>query len=69
MLLGHDDVSHVTLKSFRAGRATSLAANGHSMGEILTAGDCKSSAFLSCEADDLSVSALLHVFQVDLDDG
>ena len=61
-LLGHRDASHVTLKSFRAGRATCLAPNGHSIGEILTAGEWKSSAFLRyCQADDLSVSALLNV--------
>ena len=56
-----------SMKGFRAGRATSLAASGHSIGEILTAGDWKSSAFLwYCQANDLSVSALLDVV---LEDG
>ena len=70
-LLGHHDASHVTLKSFRAGRATSLAANGHSIGEILIAGEWKSSAFLRyCQADDLSVSAFWKVvLEDDHDDG
>ena len=69
-LLGHNDASQVTPKSFRAGRATSLAASGHSIGEILIAGEWKSSAFLKyCQADDLSVSALLNVvFADDLED-
>ena len=62
ILLGHNDASHVTLKSFRAGRATSLAASGHSIGEILVAGEWKSCAFLKyCQADGLSVPALLTV--------
>ena len=45
-LLGHNDASQVTLKSFRAGCATSLAASEHSIDEILIAGEWKSSAFL-----------------------
>ena len=57
--LGHNGASQFTLKDFRAGRATSLAASGHSIGEILIAGEWKSSVFLRyCQADDLSVSAL-----------
>ena len=57
-LLSHNDASELTLKSFRAGRATSLAASGHSIGEILIAGESKSSAFLKyCQA----VPALLNV--------
>ena len=58
----HSDASQFTLKGFRAGRATSLAASVHSIGEILIAQEWKSSAFLRyCQADDLSVSALLNV--------
>ena len=65
-LLGHNDASEVTLKSVKAGRATSLAASGHSIDEILIAGEWKSSAFLKyCQADDLSVSTLLHVVLAD----
>ena len=51
-----------TEKFHRAGRATSLAASGHSIGEILIAGEWKPSAFPKyCRADDLSASALLNV--------
>ena len=47
-------------------RATSFTASGHSIGEILTAGEWKSSAFLRyCQADNLSVSALLNVVLAD----
>ena len=60
------DKMEVTLKCFRAGRAPSLAAIGHSIGEILLAWEWKSSAFLKyCQAADLSVSALLHVVFAD----
>ena len=39
-------------------RATSLAASGDSIGEILIAGEWKSSAFLKyCQTDDLYVGA------------
>ena len=60
-LLGHNEASHITQKGFRAGRATSLAH---------IAGEWKSFAFLRyCQADDLSVSALLDVvFEDDHDD-
>ena len=47
---------------FRAGRATSLAAAGSPTGVILAAGEWKSSAFLRyCQANDISVSAVLVV--------
>ena len=47
---------------FKAGRATSLAAAGSPIGVILTAGEWKSSAFLPyCQADEVSVSAVLEV--------
>ena len=36
-----------TLKAFRAGKATALAAEGKSLGQILQAGEWRSSAFLS----------------------
>ena len=36
-----------TFKAFRAGRATALAAAGKTVGEILTAGEWKSAAFLN----------------------
>ena len=51
-----------SLKSFRAGRATALAAAGAGVAEIWAAGEWKSSAFLRyCQADELSVPALLDV--------
>ena len=61
--LGRGEAGQFTLKDFRADRATSLAASGHTIGEILVAGDWKSSVFLRwyCQADDFSVSALLDV--------
>ena len=61
-LLGHKDANRCTLKPFRAGRATSLAAAGPPIGVILAAGEWKSSAFLRyCQADEVSVSAVLEV--------
>ena len=61
-LLGHKEANKCTLKAFRAGRATSLAAAGSPKGMILAAGEWKSSAFLRyCQADDVSVSAVLEV--------
>ena len=61
-LLGHKDANRCTLKAFRAGRATSLAAAGSPIGVILAAGEWKSSAFLRyCQADEISVSAVLEV--------
>ena len=43
-LLGHSGASQVAFKSFTAGRAASLAASGHSIGNILIASEWKSSA-------------------------
>ena len=61
-LLGHKDANRCTLKAFRAGRATSLAAAGSPTSVILAAGEWKSSAFLRyCQADEISVSAVLEV--------
>ena len=61
-LLGHKDADRCTLKAFRAGRATSLAAAGSPIGVILAAGEWKSSAFLRyCQANEISVSAVLEV--------
>ena len=61
-LLGHTDANRGILKAFRAGRATSLAQASSPFGVILAAGEWKSSAFLQyCQADEISVSALLEV--------
>ena len=55
-------MSACTLKGFRAVRATSLAAAGVSLGEILAAREWRSAAFLRyCRADELSVPAVLNV--------
>ena len=60
-LLGHTHANLVTLKSFRAGRATSLAAAGRNLGTILAAGEWRSTAFLRyCQADNLDVSSVLN---------
>ena len=40
------DASRYTLKAFRAGRVTALAASGASIGEILLAGEWKSFALM-----------------------
>ena len=61
-LLGHMDANKCTLKAFRAGRATSLAAAGSPTGVILAAGEWKSFAFFRyCQTDEISVSAVLEV--------
>ena len=61
-LLGHKEANKCTLKAFRAGKATSLAAAGSPIGVILVVGEWKSSAFLQyCQADEVSVSAVLEV--------
>ena len=45
-LLDVPSANQFTLKSFRAGRATALAAAGKSVGSILAAGEWRSRAFL-----------------------
>ena len=62
-LLGHTRMQNkCTLKAFRAGRVTSLAAASSPTGVILGAGEWTSSAFLGyCQADEISVSAVLEV--------
>ena len=50
-----------TLKAFRAGRATALAAAGKSVVDILLAGEWRSAAFLSYVDSDLVDSAQLLV--------
>ena len=46
-LLGVAKVQGYTLKAFRVGKATALAASGKSLGQILAAGEWRSFAFLS----------------------
>ena len=47
MLLSVEGAAKVTLKAFRAGKATALAEAGFSIGEILRAGEWQSRAFLT----------------------
>ena len=51
--------SQFTLKAFRAGRATTLAAQGKSLGTILQAGEWRSSAFMNYVDTDIVDSAQL----------
>ena len=68
-LLGHRCANQCTLKGFRAGRATSLAAAGSPLGVILAAGEWRSAAFLRyCHADELSVTSMIEVACEDDDD-
>ena len=61
-LLGHPSAQQCTLKGFRAGRATSLAATVSPLCDILAAGEWRLSAFLRyCQTDELSVPGLLAV--------
>ena len=48
-----------TLKAFRAGKATALAAEGKSLGQILQAGEWRSSALLSYVDTDIVDQAQL----------
>ena len=68
-LLSHTGASLCTLKGYRAGHTTSLAASGHTIGDILAAGEWRSISFLRyCHADELSVPALIVVvFEADED--
>ena len=47
VLLEEPNAQAYTLKAFRAGKATALAASGKSLGVILAAGEWRSAAFLS----------------------
>ena len=49
-----------TPKAFRAGKATALAASGCTLGEILTAGEWKSAAFLSY-IDETTLDSLMYL--------
>ena len=57
-----------TFKAFRAGRATALAAAGKTIGDILTAGEWKSAAFLSYVDTDVVDQAQLLDQVVDQSD-
>ena len=51
-LLAVPSASEYTLKTFRAGRATQMAASGSSLGDILIAGEWRSSALARYVDDD-----------------
>ena len=53
VILGMPHASDITFKSFRAGKATQLAAQGVSLGDIVNAGEWKSNAFLRYVDEDL----------------
>ena len=69
-LLGYQSADKFTLKSFCAGRATSLASAGCSLGQILAAGEWRSAAFLRyCQIDELDTPSMLNaVLQSDGDE-
>lgn len=48
-----DRPDEFTLKMFRAGRATALAEEGKSIGDILNAGEWRSAAFLAYINEDV----------------
>ena len=61
VLTGTQESTRFTLKAFRAGRATALAAQGKSLGTILQAGEWRSSAFMSyVDTDVVDNSQLLQ---------
>ena len=68
--LGVVNWSLYTLKSFRAGRATAMAASGDTLASILQAGEWKSSAFLNyiSESEVDRVRMLDHAMMDDEED-
>ena len=61
VLVNAPEPSGFTLKTFRAGRATALAAQGKSLGTILQAGEWRSSAFMNyVDMDTVDNSQLLN---------
>ena len=68
VLLGTRGAQSYTLKSFRAGKATALAAAGASVGQILLAGEWKSQAFLRyVDTDVVDEAAVLATALCDSD--
>ena len=65
--LNYGSPRDISLKSFRAGKATQLASDGHSLGKILQSGEWRSGAFLryvDTEAVEIS-KAFKEVYQSD----
>ena len=58
-----------TLKCFRAGKATAMAAEGRGLGEILTAGEWRSKAFLRYIDEDMVDAAQLLSEAIEQSDG
>ena len=54
LLAGADNYSCMTFKSFRAGRASAMAAAGCTLGEILGAGDWRSMAYLRYVSEEVA---------------
>jgi hypothetical protein len=65
--LGETRAQSLTLKAFRAGRATHMASAGCSLGDILLAGEWRSAAFLKYVQIDTVDQAIL--FQECIDSG
>ena len=59
LVLGFQGATALTLKAFRAGKATELAAEGKTIGQILRAGEWKSAAFLAYIDEDAVDAAQL----------
>jgi hypothetical protein len=65
--LGETRAESLTLKAFRAGKATAMAAAGHGLGAILEAGEWRSKAFLKYVEVDTFDQSLLFKECVDTD--
>ena len=65
-MLACDRAEQYSLMAFRAGRATALAAKGVSLGDILRAGEWRSSAFLRYVDEDVVDAAqmLNRIYEV-----
>ena len=64
-LAGFGTANQMTLKACRAGCAPELAQQGHSLGEILKAGQWNSRVFLRCVDEDAVDHA--HLFETIID--
>ena len=67
LVLKWDDVARLTLKAFRAGKATQLAKDGVSLGLILQSGEWRSLAYLRyVDVETVEISrAFNEVYQSD----
>ena len=67
-LQGVEQASDFTLKTYRASAATALAACGHSLGDILRAGEWRSSAFLRYVDEDMVDGSSVLAAAIDASD-